>query len=156
MRGKVISINISGRKGTSKKNIKHATLITNFGIKGDAHAGDWHRQISLLANESIEEMKTKGLAVNPGDFAENITTQFVALNNVKIHDKIIIGGAELEVTQIGKVCHQKCSIYNQAGDCIMPREGIFARVVKGDHINVGDDIIIIQQDKSYNINEPTR
>jgi MOSC domain-containing protein YiiM len=142
MDGRVVSINISDKKGVKKKSVDEATLTENFGIKGDAHASEkWHRQISLLALESIEKMKSKGLKVRPGDFAENITTYGIDLLNLPVGTKLTIGkDVELEVSQIGKVCHTRCAIYRQAGDCVMPKEGIFAKVLKGGIVRKGDTI----------------
>lgn len=142
MNGKIKAISVSKEKGQKKKNIASALLKQDFGIIGDAHAGS-ERQVSLLAEESIERMKQKGLKVSAGDFAENITTQGLDLLELKIGAKIKIGkDAVLEVSQIGKVCHTRCNIYYQAGDCVMPREGIFAKVVKAGEIKVGDEICI--------------
>lgn len=140
--GRIVALNISKKKGIPKTNVNQVTLIKDFGIEGDIHAGNWHRQISLLTIESIEKMLDKGLNVRPGAFAENITTEFLNLPQLNIGDKIIIGESILEVTQIGKECHNKCAIYYQAGDCVMPREGIFARVLKGGVIKLGDEIQI--------------
>lgn len=140
--GKIVALNISKKKGIPKTNVNRVTLIENFGIEGDVHAGDWHRQISLLAIESIEKMREKGLNVRPGAFAENITTESLNLPQLNIGDKIIIEESVLEITQIGKECHSKCAIYYKAGDCVMPREGIFARVLKGGIIEVGDEMKI--------------
>jgi len=142
MSGKVVSINISDKKGVKKKSVDKAILSENFGIKGDAHAsGKWHRQISLLALESIEKMKSRGLKVGPGDFAENITTYGIDLLSLPVGTRLRVGkDVELEVSQIGKVCHTRCAIYKQAGDCVMPREGIFAKVLKGGVVRKGDTI----------------
>ena len=140
--GKVLAVNISEKKGTKKTNIKSCALLKDFGLKDDAHAGPWHRQVSLLANESIEKMKAKGLKVGYGDFAENITTEGVDLVHLPIGTEIRIGNSILlRVTQIGKECHERCAIYYQAGDCVMPKEGIFAEVVREGEVKVGDDII---------------
>lgn len=142
-RGKVLAVNISDVKGTKKTNIGSCTILKDFGLKGDAHGGPWHRQVSLLANESVEKMKAKGLNVGFGDFAENITTEGIDLVNLPIGTEILIGKAiVLRVTQIGKECHERCAIYYQAGDCVMPREGIFAEVVTEGEVKVGDDITI--------------
>ena len=144
-KGKVLAVNISKDKGTKKTNIQSCALLKDFGLKGDAHAGPWHRQVSLLANESIEKMRAKGLNVGYGDFAENITTEGVDLVHLPIGTEIRIGRAVvLRVTQIGKVCHDRCAIYYQAGDCIMPKEGIFAEAINEGEIKVGDDILIYQ------------
>ncbi len=142
MAARVISINTSVRKGVRKKPVDTAVLKDNYGIEGDAHAsGRWHRQVSLLAIESIRKMQAMGLRVGPGDFAENITTGGVELPVLPVGTRITIGDTvELEVTQIGKLCHSRCAIYEQAGDCVMPREGIFVKVIKGGAIRVGDGI----------------
>ena len=147
MNAKIISINISDKKGVRKKAVDSAVLKDNFGIEGDAHASDkWHRQVSLLATESIKKMTDKGLDVGPGDFAENITTVGIDLPNLPVGTKMTIGeDIELEVSQIGKLCHSRCAIYEQAGDCVMPREGIFVKVIKGGTINVGDEIKVLNQ-----------
>lgn len=144
--GRVVAVNISEKKGMRKKNIERAYLRENHGIEGDAHAGDWHRQVSLLAVESIQKMRDLGLKVNPGDFAENITTEGVDLLSLPIGTKVKIGEALTEVTQIGKVCHTRCAIYYQAGDCVMPREGIFVKVLKGGEVKVGDPVEVLSHD----------
>jgi MOSC domain-containing protein YiiM len=149
--GTVVSVNISERKTVRKKPVEACKLLEEHGFETDAHAGDWHRQVSLLALESIEKMRDMGLDVGPGDFAENITTQNMELVTLPIGTKITVGeDILLEVTQIGKVCHTKCAIYYQAGDCIMPKEGIFARVLKGGEVKVGDKIEVeeIQENKA--------
>ena len=142
-KGRVLAVNISEDKGTKKTNIQSCGLLKDFGLKGDAHAGPWHRQVSLLANESIEKMRAKGLNVGFGDFAENITTEGVDLVHLPIGTEIRIGNSViLRVTQIGKECHERCAIYYQAGDCVMPKEGIFAEVVTEGEVKAGDEIII--------------
>lgn len=144
MKGKVIAVSISEKKGTRKKNTDKVFLRENFGIEGDAHASsEWHRQMSLLGIESIEKMRVLGLNVNPGDFAENITTEGINLATLPVGTKITIGDSiELEVSQIGKVCHERCAIYYQAGDCVMPREGIFVKILKGGWVKPGDTIFV--------------
>lgn len=142
-KGKVVAISVSKRRGIPKSNVKSATLIEDWGIEGDIHGGKWHRQVSLLAIESIEKMRAKGLNVRPGAFAENITTAFIDVPCVHVGDRIRIGETELEITQIGKECHRKCAIFYRAGDCVMPKEGVFARVVKGGTIRVGDEISLL-------------
>jgi len=133
---KILSINISEKKGELKKPVSTAVLEVDFGIKGDAHAGNWHRQVSFLAQEDIEEMIKKGAIITYGDFAENITTEGVDLANLPVGTQLFIGETILEVTQIGKECHNnKCAIFQQVGDCVMPRSGIFAKVIKGGEIN---------------------
>ncbi|MCG6552934.1 MAG: hypothetical protein L7F77_11440 [Candidatus Magnetominusculus sp. LBB02] len=143
--GKIVSINTSKEKGMRKSPVKSAVLITNFGIDGDAHAsGQWHRQVSLLAIESIKKMQAAGLDVDCGDFAENITTEGIPLPTLPIGTQMSIGkSVKVEVTQIGKECHNRCAIYYQAGDCVMPSEGIFVRVIEGGEIAPGDKIIVL-------------
>jgi MOSC domain-containing protein YiiM len=144
-KGRVLAVNISEEKGTRKTNIQSCALLKDFGLKGDAHGGPWHRQVSLLANESIEKMRAMGLDVSYGDFAENITTERLDLVHLPIGTEIRIGNsALLRVTQIGKECHERCAIYYQAGDCVMPKEGIFAEVLEEGEVRVGDEIIIYQ------------
>lgn len=143
-KGIVIAISISEKKGTKKRNVESVELREDFGIIGDGHAGSM-RQVSLLAQESIDKMKAKGLKVKPGDFAENITTEGMDLLKLKVGARLKAGrGAILEITQIGKVCHTRCSIYYQAGDCVMPKEGIFARVLKGGIIKPQDKLEVIK------------
>ncbi|OQX20866.1 MAG: MOSC domain-containing protein [Candidatus Altiarchaeales archaeon A3] len=138
----VISVNISKEKGTKKQPVEFVGVIENFGIKGDSHAGNWHRQVSLLAIESIEKAQKWGLDVSSGDFAENITTEGINLPALPIGTKIKINDVVLEVTQIGKTCHDKCDIFKKVGKCIMPTEGIFTKVLKGGIIKKGDKISI--------------
>ncbi len=146
-RGKVLAVNISEKKGTRKANVGKSCLLPEFGLKDDAHGGKWHRQVSLLAMESIQKMVQLGLKVGPGDFAENITTQGLNLLALPVGTRFTIGpNTLLEVTQIGKVCHTRCAIYYQAGDCVMPKEGIFARVIEGGEIAVGDEIHVLGGD----------
>ena len=143
-RGKVLAVNTSKEKGTRKSNVGQSCLLPEFGLKDDAHGGKWHRQVSLLAMESIQKMTHLGLKVGPGDFAENITTQGLILIELPVGTRFTIGqSALLEVTQIGKVCHTRCAIYYQAGDCVMPKEGIFAKVLEGGEIKVGDEIHVL-------------
>ncbi len=142
---KIVSIAISKRKGTRKILIEEAFLIQDHGLEGDAHAGPWHRQVSFLAAESINKARKEGLDVTFGDFAENIATSGIDWQNVPIGTRVELGdSALLEITQIGKECHSRCAIYYLAGDCIMPREGIFARVLKGGNIRCGDTIRIVR------------
>jgi len=150
MEAKVEAVSISKRKGTKKKNISEGILIENYGLKDDAHAGNWHRQVSLLAMESIEKALKRGIDVRPGDFAENITTSGIDLPSLPLGTKMKIGNEILmEITQIGKECHTKCAVYHQVGDCVMPREGIFARVLKGGKIKAGDTISVITPPYEY-------
>ena len=139
--GRIVAICISKKKGVQKKDVKQCRLIENYGLVGDAHAGSWHRQISLLSIEGRLVMENKGIKLDAGDFGENVLTEGVDFANIMIGNKIRLGrDALVRVTQIGKECHDRCNIYYQVGDCIMPREGIFAEVLKGGEIKVDDDI----------------
>lgn len=144
MSGKVVSLNISGKKGVRKKPVEEVMLKTEYGIEGDAHASsDWHRQVSLLALESIDKMREKGLNVSPGDFAENITTEGIDLVSLPVGTIMRIGDEVTGVvSQIGKECHTRCAIYYQAGDCVMPKEGIFIRVLNGGRVKKGDSVSV--------------
>ena len=138
---KIVSIALSKKKGTRKVQVEQGLVIKNYGLKGDAHAGTWHRQVSFLASESIERARKLGLDVSFGDFAENIATTGIDWTTLPIGTRVTLGeSAEVEISQIGKECHNKCAIYYQAGDCIMPKEGIFARVIKGGKIRCGDTV----------------
>jgi cyclic pyranopterin monophosphate synthase len=144
LKGKLAGINISDRKGVKKQTVDSCTVIENFGIEGDAHGGDWHRQISLLAEASISKMREKGLPdLKFGDFAENFTLDGIDLCGAKIGDLVIMGEVHLEITQIGKECHGGCEIRRITGDCVMPREGIFAIVLQGGDIKARDDVYYI-------------
>lgn len=137
----IVSIAVSRKKGTIKKCVQQAELIENHGIKEDAHAGDWHRQLSFLAAESIEKAGTEDFKLNFGDFAENIATKGIDWKSQPIGRRFKLGEEALvEITQIGKECHKKCAIYYRTGDCIMPKEGVFAKILKGGAIKVGDKI----------------
>ncbi len=140
----VVSVNISEQKGTTKKAVESIQL-NSLGIKGDAHAGAWHRQVSMLGVESIDRFtKSSGLSIKYGDFAENITTKGFELFESKPGDRFIGAGVELEVTQIGKICHgDDCAIYRQVGKCVMPKEGIFVRVIKGGTLKAGDQLSFV-------------
>ena len=141
--GKIMAVNISEKKGTQKKNVHSARLMEEFGIEKDAHAGKWHRQVSLLSYEKIEEFKAKGAPIEDGAFGENLIVEGFDLRNVPVDSEIRIGDAvRLKVTQIGKECHSHCAIYQRMGDCIMPREGIFTRVLHGGVLTEGDEIVI--------------
>ena len=131
----ILSINTSTRKGEQKTPVPCATLREGHGIVGDAHAGDWHRQVSLLAVEDIDGMRGHGVELPNGAFAENITTRGIDLSALKPGARLHIGGAVLEVTQIGKECHNDCAIFRAVGDCVMPRRGVFARVLTGGEID---------------------
>lgn len=144
MKGKVLAINISEEKGVPKISIPEANFIAEFGIEGDAHAGKWHRQVSLLANESVDKMRAQGvIGLCSGKFAENITTEGLVLWTIPVGSVVRIGATEHEVTQIGKECHHGCAIKQQVGECVMPKEGIFTRVLKGGIVRVGDEIEVI-------------
>ncbi len=138
--GKIVSINISEKKGTVKRPVCSAQLREDFGIIGDAHAGDTKRQVSLLDSESIIAAKEQGIPVDMGDFAENVTTEGIELLSLNVGDKLMVGNGILEITQIGKECHQMCEVGKRIGDCIMPKRGVFAKVIKGATISVGDEI----------------
>jgi MOSC domain-containing protein YiiM len=139
--GRVVAVSISDRKGIKKINVDQAELRVEHGLANDAHAGNWHRQVSLLGVESIGKIRAKGLEVGAGDFAENITTEGLCLWKLPVGTRFRIGpGAVVEVTQIGKTCHHRCEIFHQVGDCVMPREGIFARVREAGTIRPGDTI----------------
>jgi MOSC domain-containing protein YiiM len=141
---KIVSIAISRKKGTRKTVVDSACLVQGHGLEGDAHAGPWHRQVSFLAAESIEKAKQKGLQVDFGDFAENIATLGIDWLRLPVGTRLTLGqDALVEISQIGKTCHRRCAIYYQAGDCIMPREGVFARVLQGGTIQAGDAIEIV-------------
>ncbi len=147
MQGEVIAVCRSEHKGERKTPQKAGQLVVDFGLEGDAHGGNWHRQVSLLAIESIDKMRAKGLDVNPGDFAENLTTRGLDLPSLPIGTKLALsGGALLEVTQIGKECHTRCAIYYQAGDCVMPTEGIFVVVRQPGPVQAGDTIEVMAND----------
>jgi len=141
--GKIISLNISREKGVNKEPVESVELKVDHGIVGDAHAGDWHRQVSLLAEESIDFMRAKGLELTPGAFAENITTEGIDLAHLPIGTRMGNGEVVLEVTQIGKKCHQGCAIFKQVGDCIMPREGIFTKVIVPGMLRRGDSLDLL-------------
>lgn len=136
----VVAVNISEKKGERKTPVTAVDLLANHGISGDAHAGDWHRQVSLLAEESIDKMRALGLNVNAGDFAENITTRGINLVSLPVGSLLQVGESLLEITQIGKECHNRCAIYYQAGDCVMPKEGVFAKVVTGGTVRPIDKV----------------
>jgi len=144
--GCVIAVCVSESKGMKKRDVGQAILVKDHGIDGDAHAGPGDRQISLLALESIDKMRAAGLDVGPGDFAENIAIKGLDLCGLPIGTVLKIGkSVELEITKIGKVCHERCEIYFQAGDCVMPREGVFAIVREGGDVVTGDSVELVAQ-----------
>ena len=156
-KGTILSVNVSSDKGQKKHNIGKCLLVEGLGMEGDAHAGMEIRQVSLLARESIEKIRAKGLDVWYGDFAENLTTEGIILHEQRVGTRFMIGEKiTLELTQIGKVCHDRCEIYTQVGDCVMPREGIFAKVITGGEVKVGDTIRIVSSFKDLPHNKNGR
>jgi len=152
---KIVSISTSRKKGTVKKQVPSATLVVDHGLDGDAHAGQWHRQVSFLAAESIDAANAGGLEVGFGDFAENIATTGIDWVNVPVGTRFKLGEkARVEITQIGKECHNRCAIYYKAGDCIMPREGVFARVLEGGRIACGDTIEELERESGSPAHRP--
>jgi MOSC domain-containing protein YiiM len=144
-KGKIKAVSTSKERGTQKDNVQAAELKVGFGIEGDAHAGNRHRQVSLLGQDSIEKMRAKMANISAGDFAENITTEGINLQSLTIGSKLRLGDdAEVEITQFGKKCHSGCEIFQQIGDCIMPREGVFAKVLKSGRIKPGDTIEVLK------------
>ncbi|MEC9488807.1 MAG: MOSC domain-containing protein [Halanaerobium sp.] len=154
MEGIVAAVCRSEKKGTVKEEIPRGRLLEEFGLEGDAHGGKWHRQVSLLAEESIDKMRNLGLELAYGDFAENITTRDLILHKLPVGTRLKVGGEVLlEVTQIGKECHHGCEIFKKVGKCIMPHEGIFARVLKGGEVQAGDEIKVILPEDIKNSNQ---
>lgn len=144
MMGKIMAVNISEKKGTQKVNVHSAKVIEDFGIEKDAHAGKWHRQVSLLSYQKIEDFKAKGAPVEDGAFGENLIVEGIDCRSLPVGTKLACNDVILEVTQIGKQCHSGCEIFKIMGDCIMPREGIFTRVLHGGVISEGDTIEVIE------------
>jgi len=142
--GRVMAVCISDKRGTQKINVSEAVLIENFGIENDAHAGDWHRQVSLLCYDRVEEFRARGADVSDGAFGENILVEGIDFKTLPVGTVFRCGDAVLELTQVGKQCHSHCEIYHKVGDCIMPREGVFTKVVKGGKISMGDELKIIE------------
>ena len=140
---KLEAVCISEQKGVRKTPVAQVELLEEHGIAGDAHAGPWHRQVSLLASESIDKMRALGLEVKAGDFGENLTTSGIELVSLPVGSRLKVGESLLEVTQIGKECHTRCAIYYQAGDCVMPKEGIFARVLVGGTLRASDTVSLV-------------
>lgn len=141
---KVLAVNISETKGVPKEPIEKGYFEVNHGLVGDAHAGNWHRQVSLLGQESIDKINSSEIKVCVGKFAENLTTEGIILYKLPIGTRLKIGETEMEVTQIGKECHMGCAIRDLVGDCVMPREGIFTKVLKPGWIKAGDEIEILK------------
>ena len=145
MKGKVIAINRSEKKGVMKTPVGEGVFIENFGLEGDAHGGNWHRQVSLLGQESIDKMVALGAGeLTPGNFAENITTEGITVYELPVDTRLKIGETLQEVTQIGKECHKGCEIAKKVGDCVMPREGIFTIILKGGVVKPGDTIEVLE------------
>ena len=144
--GKIIAVCVSEKKGTQKKNVGSATLVENWGIANDAHAGNWHRQVSLLSYEKVEEFRAKGAMVDDGAFGENLVIAGYDFKTLPVGTKFRCGDVLLELTQIGKECHAHCAIYHAMGDCIMPREGVFTKVLHGGTVSVGDEFVITEEE----------
>ena len=142
--GKVLAVCTSETKGVHKRDVKTARFIEDFGIEDDAHAGKWHRQVSLLSADKIDEFRAKGAEVIDGDFGENLIVEGIDFKALPIGTRFTCNDVILELSQIGKECHTKCNIYYSMGDCIMPREGVFARVIKGGTISSDDELVVIQ------------
>lgn len=142
--GKVMAVCISEKKGTQKKNVHEALFIEDFGLENDAHAGKWHRQVSLLSYERIQDFKKKGAPVEDGAFGENLIVSGIDFKNLPVGTRFQSGDVVLEMTQIGKECHSGCEIYKIMGDCIMPREGVFAKVLCGGRIREGDELTVLE------------
>ena len=149
--GKVMAVNISEKRGTQKVNVHTVKLIKNYGLENDAHAGNWHRQVSLLSYEKIEEFKAKGAPVQDGAFGENLIVQGFDFRTLPVGTRLKCNDVILEITQIGKQCHNGCEIFKIMGDCIMPREGVFAEVITGGHIKIGQEVTCIppKADRPY-------
>ena len=146
--GKIMAVCISEKRGTQKKNIEKVRLIENFGLEGDAHGGNWHRQVSLLSYEKVRAFEEKGISVEDGAFGENLLVEGFDFKTLPIGTRFRCGEVLLEMTQIGKECHSHCEIYQAVGDCIMPREGVFARVLHGGMIQIGDVLEIVPSSDS--------
>ena len=146
--GKIMVVCISEKRGTQKKNIEKVRLIENFGLEGDAHGGNWHRQVSLLSYEKVRVFEEKGISVEDGAFGENLLVEGFDFKTLPVGTRFRCGEALLEMTQIGKECHSHCEIYQAVGDCIMPREGVFARVLHGGMIQIGDELEIVPSSDS--------
>lgn len=143
--GKIIAVCVSEKKGTQKKNVGSATLVADHGIENDAHAGNWHRQVSLLSYEKVEDFRAKGAVVDDGAFGENLVISGFDFKTLPIGTKFRCNDVILELTQIGKECHAHCAIYHAMGDCIMPREGVFTKVLHGGTVSVGDEFTILEE-----------
>ena len=144
--GKVLAVCISEKKGTEKKNVGSAKFIEDRGIENDSHAGKWHRQVSLLSHEKIEDFRARGAEVIDGAFGENLVVEGYDFRSLPVGTKFRCNDVVLELTQIGKECHSGCAIFQKMGECIMPREGVFTRVLHGGVISVGDELTILEEE----------
>ncbi len=142
--GRVVAVCTSPKRGTKKDNVGRAEFIGNFGIKNDGHAGDWHRQVSLLSYDKVLAFKERGAEVSNGDFGENLLVEGIDFKTLPVGTILRCNGVAMQLTQVGKECHSHCEIHDRMGDCIMPREGVFARVLQGGVISAGDDLTIEQ------------
>lgn len=146
--GKVLAVCISEKKGTEKRNVGSAVFVEDWGLEGDAHAGKWHRQVSLLSNEKIEDFRARGAVVEDGAFGENLVVEGIDFAKLPVGTRFRCGEVVLELTQIGKECHNGCAIFQKMGECIMPREGVFAKVIRGGEIKIGD-IMFAERAESF-------
>lgn len=146
--GKVLAVCISEKKGTEKRNVGSAVFVEDWGLEGDAHAGKWHRQVSLLSNEKIEDFCARGAVVEDGAFGENLVVEGIDFAKLPVGTRFRCGEVVLELTQIGKECHNGCAIFQKMGECIMPREGVFAKVIRGGEIKIGD-IMFAERAESF-------
>jgi MOSC domain-containing protein YiiM len=147
MNGRVLNVCVSEEKGVQKKPVDQVEIVVGHGVAGDAHGGDWHRQVSLLADESAARIRAEGVEIKPGDFGENLLTAGIGLTELPLGTRLVVGESLLEVTQIGKECHTRCAIFHAAGQCVMPSEGIFCRVIEGGTVRPGDQIAIWEADR---------
>ena len=143
--GKVVAVCTSAERGMQKSAVERAELIEGLGIKDDAHAGRGHRQVSLLSTDSIEQIRSRGIDTFPGIFGENLVVDGLELMSLPVRTVLSVGEALIEITQIGKECHSRCAIYDQAGDCVMPREGVFAKVLDGGFVSPGDSVEVLRR-----------
>ena len=144
--GKVLAVCISEKKGTAKQNVGSAKFIADWGIENDSHAGKWHRQVSLLSAEKIDDFRARGAEVSDGAFGENLVVSGFDFRALPLGTRFKCNDVVLELTQIGKECHSGCAIYQKMGECIMPREGVFTRVLRGGVISAGDELTIMEED----------
>lgn len=143
MEQQIMAVCVSDARGVPKRSVGRAALIAGYGVEGDAHGGDWHRQVSLLSHEKVLEFNARGGGVGPGGFGENLVVSGIDLRTLPVGARLRAGDALLEITQIGKECHRHCEIFRRVGDCVMPREGVFARVLRGGEIGEGDLIELL-------------